>query len=54
MAGKTYQVVGNHPVHGHAPGSRFVADLDDWTERVLVEAGHLRPVKDPKETPDED
>ena len=55
MAEKTYEVVGNHAVHGHLPGSTFVADLETWAEDLLVEAGHLRPVKTAKEkTSDEE
>lgn len=56
MAEKTYEVVGNHAVHGHAPGTRFAAELDGWAEQHLIEAGHLRVVdtKPLKETTDEE
>jgi len=45
MPEKTYEVVGNHAVHGHTPGSTFTADLEAWAESHLVDAGHLRVVK---------
>lgn len=55
MALEEYEVVGNHPVHGHAPGSTFKAELDSWAKRVLIEAGHLRVVeKTSKEKTDEE
>lgn len=56
MAEKTYEVVGNHAVHGHAPGSKFAAALDAWSEKHLIESGHLRVVetKPLKETDNEE
>ena len=56
MPEKTYEVVGNHAVHGHAPGSTFAAELDAWAEKHLIEAGHLRVVtaKDSKEKTDDE
>lgn len=55
MALEEYEVVGSHPVHGHAPGDTFKAELDPWARQLLIEAGHLRVVaKTSKEKTDED
>jgi len=36
-----YEVVGNHAVHGHEPGSTFSADLSAEQHKQLIDGGHL-------------
>ena len=49
MAKKEYKVVGDLIVHGFKKGETFAADLPEHEERLLIESGHVKPVKQ-KET----
>ena len=36
-----YEVVGNHAVHGHEPGTTFSAELSAEQHNQLIDGGHL-------------
>lgn len=45
MAKKEYEVVGDMIVHGFTKGEKFAADLLEYEERLLIDGGHVKPVK---------
>lgn len=52
---RLYEVIGPHPVFGHAPGSTFRAAIDPKQAQRLINAGHLQPAAEPdKPTPDKE
>lgn len=48
---KGYEVVGDAIVHGFRKGEKFVADLFDHEEHLLLVAGHIRVVPEEKPAP---
>lgn len=44
-----YEVVGNHAVGGHDPGTTFSADLSAEQHDQLIDGGHLAVVGNNKE-----
>ncbi len=36
-----YEVVGNHAVYGHEPGTTFSAELSAEQHNQLIDGGHL-------------
>jgi len=44
--GKLYKVVGTQPVYDTQPGCEFCALLPEWQEKLLIEGGHIAPVRD--------
>lgn len=52
---KTYKVVGDLIVHGHAKGETFSMELPEHAEALLIESGHVQvvPGAEPKIAPAE-
>lgn len=48
---KTYKVVGDRIVHGAKKGARFIADLAEHEEHLLLVAGHVKVVTDKSAAP---